>query len=128
MLVNLTSTATTCGLSNGTITATITNGGISPYDFRWSNGLITMNTVSNFNSISNLQAGSYSVTITDNNNCTATGSVTVAASTPVTAGFTYNGNQCRSGNSFNFTNTGTSGVGSYCKSFRWFRFIFLHMV
>ena len=53
----------TCnGNSDGSITLTIT-GGVTPYQFVWSNTATTQN-------IDNLDAGNYSVTITDDNNCT----------------------------------------------------------
>lgn len=55
----------TCnGGSNGSITASA-SGGVSPYFFQWSNG-------STGATISNLTAGSYTVTVTDDNNCTKT--------------------------------------------------------
>lgn len=53
----------TCfGLSTGTA-AVYPSGGIAPYNFLWSNGMMV-------DSISNLLPGTYSVTITDNNGCT----------------------------------------------------------
>ncbi len=52
------------GGNNGSIQAHAT-GGVPPYFFSWSNG-------SNGATISNLTAGSYSVTVTDDNGCTKT--------------------------------------------------------
>ncbi|MCX6258753.1 MAG: T9SS type A sorting domain-containing protein [Bacteroidia bacterium] len=46
-----------------TLTTTI-NGGISPYSFNWSNGATT-------ESITTTVSGTYSLTVTDNNSCTA---------------------------------------------------------
>ncbi|MBI4646101.1 MAG: hypothetical protein HY738_05750, partial [Bacteroidia bacterium] len=118
MIGSFTSVATTCGLSNGTATASITTAGNNPYDYVWSNGSNTMNTNSTTNTISGLAAGPYTVTITDDDNCTITGTVNVAASSAPTAGFTFAGNQCRATNSINFTNTGSSGAGvTYSWSF-----------
>ncbi len=51
------------GQSTGSINA-VPSGGVSPYSYAWSNG----NTNS---SISNLTAGTYTVTVTDVNGCTA---------------------------------------------------------
>ena len=66
---NLTRVDAKCGLSNGSATVT-PSGGTSPYTFKWSNGGTTA-------TISNIPAGSYTVTVTDNNQCTAIGSITV---------------------------------------------------
>jgi lysyl endopeptidase len=51
-----------CNENNGEIVAN-TNGGIMPYSYQWSNG-------STIPSISSASAGNYSLTVTDNNNCT----------------------------------------------------------
>ena len=53
------------GLSDGAISITVT-GGTPGYSFAWSNGATTQN-------ISGLAAGCYTVTVTDANQCTATG-------------------------------------------------------
>lgn len=50
-----------CGLDNGSIDVN-TNGGTTPYTFSWSNGLTSEDLFA-------LTAGSYSLTITDANNC-----------------------------------------------------------
>ena len=66
-----TSQATCSGsLADGTINALMT-GGTSPYTYAWSNGASTQ-------MASNLTAGTYSVTITDANGCSTTGSATIA--------------------------------------------------
>ena len=44
-------------------------GGTLPYDYSWSNGQTTLNTINNTNSVSNLPAGLISITITDGNGC-----------------------------------------------------------
>lgn len=56
----------------GAISATVT-GGAGPYSFLWSTGATT-------NSISNLAAGTYGLTVTDINGCTTSGSETVIQS------------------------------------------------
>jgi hypothetical protein len=70
MNLNVTSTNTSCnGTTNGTATANVTNG-VQPLTYSWSNG-------GNTAMITNLGPGTYSVTVTDGNGCTATGSASV---------------------------------------------------
>ncbi len=71
--LNLTATSTACtapGSTDGTATATV-GGGTPGFTFLWSNGLATA-------AISGLAPGSYAVTATDANGCTAAQSATVA--------------------------------------------------
>lgn len=58
------------GLGNGAIDLAV-SGGVSPYTFQWSNGATTED-------LSNLSAGTYTVTITDNVGCTTTITFTVS--------------------------------------------------
>jgi gliding motility-associated-like protein len=59
-----------CLNGTGSINST-SAGGVSPYTYSWSNQAITQN-------ITNLQAGNYTVTVTDANGCTANGVGVVA--------------------------------------------------
>lgn len=54
-------TQATCGGSNGAINLTV-NGNSPPFTFLWNTGVITED-------ITNIPSGSYSVTVTDANNC-----------------------------------------------------------
>ncbi len=58
----------------GSASVSVTTG-TGPYIYSWSNGAITA-------SIENLPAGTYSVTVTDANGCTATCSTSVGSTTP----------------------------------------------
>lgn len=69
IVANASSSNATCNASDGTASVAPT-GGATPYSYLWSNNATSA-------SISNLAAGSYSVTITDNNNCTVVASVNV---------------------------------------------------
>jgi hypothetical protein len=64
-----TSVSSTCGAANGSVTATAT-GGTAPYTYEWSTGDQTA-------MVSGLMAGTYTVTVTDANNCTAIASTTI---------------------------------------------------
>lgn len=79
-VATISSTPTTCNGSGGTATVTVT-GGTAPFLINWSNGGTTQ-------TINNLAAGSYTVTVVDYHDCQATGTVVVeSGSNPVTLGF-----------------------------------------
>lgn len=59
----------TCDGANGSATVSVTSG-VGPFTYLWSNGATTA-------TVNNLPAGSYSVTVTSNNQCTATGMVSI---------------------------------------------------
>jgi hypothetical protein len=59
-----------CAMSNGSITMTVT-GGNTPYVYSWKN-INNLTVGTNSNSISNIPAGVYTCTITDANGCTYT--------------------------------------------------------
>ena len=60
----------TCGNADGSATI-IPSGGVSPYSYLWSNSEITQ-------SINGVTAGSYNVTVTDANGCSASSTVNVS--------------------------------------------------
>ena len=75
------SNVTCYGFSDGIIDLTTTNG-TPPYSYSWSgpNGF-----VSNTEDISNLAAGDYNVSITDQNNCTSLATISISAPEAVAA-------------------------------------------
>ncbi len=90
-------TATTCGLNNGSITASSTD--ITAPTYSWSNGLTTQ-------TLTNIAAGTYTVTVTGSG-CSATASATIAASAVPTATVTPTATTCGSNNgSLSVTSTG----------------------
>lgn len=68
------------GENTGNLGVTVTNG-VPPYTFAWSNGAI-YTTNNNFSSIDSLALGTYSVTITDLNDCTLDTSFTLIELNP----------------------------------------------
>ena len=66
----------TNGQSNGTVFIDNTSGGVAPYSYLWSTGDTT-------SSLSNLFAGTYTVTTTDANGCSVTASVVVQSVTGI---------------------------------------------
>jgi gliding motility-associated-like protein len=71
--LNISSTPVSCGNSNGSATVTA-SAGTPPYTYSWSPGAATTA------SISNLPAGTYSVTVHDAANCLQTTSIIVSSS------------------------------------------------
>ncbi len=69
LTASATTTNSTCGNPNGSVDLTV-SGGTSPYTYAWSNGATTQD-------LSNVMAGTYTVTVTDANGCTKTTSATV---------------------------------------------------
>ncbi|HTA27309.1 MAG TPA: choice-of-anchor tandem repeat GloVer-containing protein, partial [Bacteroidia bacterium] len=77
---SITSQVSCGGYSNGNVTANV-SGGISPYTYSWSNGSSTVSTSNPTGAI--LITGSYTVTVTDANSCSATASVTLTQPVPI---------------------------------------------
>ena len=70
---NLSSTNESSSSANNGSAASQPSGGTPPYSYSWSNGATSA-------TLNNLDSGSYAVTVTDANGCTATGAVLVAVS------------------------------------------------
>ncbi len=106
---NISSTDVTCnGGNNGMVTAS-PQGGSSPYTFDWSNG-------GNTQSLSNLTAGSYTVTITDNGGCEAVCSVTINQPLPVGCLLSKNNVSCDDGIDGSIMVTPSGGTPPYTYS------------
>ncbi|OFY70837.1 MAG: hypothetical protein A3G23_11995 [Bacteroidetes bacterium RIFCSPLOWO2_12_FULL_37_12] len=65
------STNSNCGQADGSLSVTVDSGGVAPYTYIWSDGVTTANNAG-------VSAGTYTVTITDTNGCTATASSSVS--------------------------------------------------
>ena len=97
-------TNTSCGQNNG-VASVVATGGAGGYTYLWSNG--TTNSVAN-----NLAGGTYTVTVTDQSNCSAVTSVTIAGSSVPTANTTVQSASCGQNNG-SATASATGGAGSY---------------
>jgi gliding motility-associated-like protein len=85
--LTLSATPATCnGAQTGIATANVT-GGTGNYTYLWSNG-------STLSSIGNINAGNYTVTITDANSCTVSAAVQVGEPAPLTVALTPQNIQC----------------------------------
>ena len=107
LVASPTFTSSTCGLSNGTINSNI-SGGTPGYTYLWSTGDTTAN-------IANVSAGTYSIVVTDNNNCTDSTTVVVTNATPpLVASINVSTNvSCFGGNDGTATVTVTGGTANF---------------
>ncbi|WP_170067778.1 T9SS type A sorting domain-containing protein [Neolewinella xylanilytica] len=87
--------------------AAVGKGGTSPYTYAWSNGATST-------SISNLVKGTYTVTVTDANNCTATRDFTIKQpNNPVKLTVTASEVSCNGGSNGTASVVAKDGTGPY---------------
>ncbi|MBI4649361.1 MAG: SprB repeat-containing protein, partial [Bacteroidia bacterium] len=97
--------------NNGTATVTAT-GGTLPYTYLWTTTPAQTTDIAN-----NLPAGNYSVTVTDNNTCKGTASVTITEPAVLTASISAQTNvSCNGGNNGSVTVTPGGGTPGYTYS------------
>ena len=78
--IEITQNIVSCyGGSDGTAYANV-NGGTPPYQYFWSNGQTSP-------LANNLSEGTYTITVTDNNNCTSTSQVEIISNSPIMISF-----------------------------------------
>lgn len=107
-VISLTTSNTnvTCsGLNNGTVNLAV-SGGTSPYTYAWSNGETTED-------LSNLSAGTFTVTVTDANNCTATATANIAQPALLSVSATSVNAACNGGNTGGINLIVNGGLAPY---------------
>ncbi|MBL7778416.1 MAG: choice-of-anchor L domain-containing protein, partial [Chitinophagales bacterium] len=97
------------GASTGSINLTA-NGGTTPYTFNWGGGITTEDRAA-------IAAGTYSVTVTDNQSCTVSGTTTINQPTALSVTLTKTNISCNGGNNGTITTTASGGTGTL--SFIW---------
>ena len=101
-----------CGLSNGTATVS-PSGGTGPYSYAWSTSPVQTGITA-----TGLSAGTYTVTVTDNNNCSTTCNTTLVSPGGPTCTLVANTQpSCSNLNGGSVTVTGAGGTSPY--SFAW---------
>jgi hypothetical protein len=105
LTASATTTNSTCGNPNGSVDLTV-SGGTSPYTYAWSNGATTQD-------LSNVMAGTYTVTVTDANGCTKTTSATVNNTGGPSLGETHVNVLCYGNSTGSIDLTVTGGTSPY---------------
>ncbi|MCX6258727.1 MAG: SprB repeat-containing protein, partial [Bacteroidia bacterium] len=93
------------GASTGSIDLTV-SGGISPYTFHWSGSQTTED-------LSNIPAGTYLVTVTDTNGCTASASKTITQPTQISTSMTGTNVMCYGASTGSIDLTVSGGISPY---------------
>lgn len=96
---------TTNGGSNGTITITV-GGGTSPYSYLWSDGSTSQNRTG-------LVVGTYCVTVSDANSCSAVDCSTISGPSALVPSITFNNITCNGFSDGNIKVSVTGGTSPY---------------
>ncbi|MBL7803242.1 MAG: SprB repeat-containing protein, partial [Saprospiraceae bacterium] len=106
--LSVTTTGSTCGQSNGSVDLTV-SGGTTPYTYDWSNDG-PESPDNDPQDLSGLSAGTYTVTVTDANNCTATTTATVSSANGPTLSVSVTNVSCAGGSNGAIDLTVTGGT------------------
>jgi hypothetical protein len=106
---NVSTQNTICGLNNGSASANVTVGGQAPFNYNWSNG-------ANTQTITNLAPGTYTVTITDSNNCQTTATGTVTGGSAISVNVNLTNVSCFGGNNGSATANVAGGQAPFTYS------------
>jgi len=106
LILSLTTTNVSCsGQANGGVSS-ITSGGAGGYQYNWNNSATTAN-------ISGLIAGTYSLTVTDVNQCSASASSAITQNMAITATATTTNVTCFGSSTGAIQITSSGGTGNY---------------
>ncbi|MEM1320595.1 MAG: gliding motility-associated C-terminal domain-containing protein [Bacteroidota bacterium] len=108
--IDLVAQGADCGQNNGSVTVNNVFGGTPGYTYLWSNGETTA-------SISGLAAGSYTLTVTDANDCTAVRPVEITGASDIAINLMVQPEECGMGNGAITITSVSGGVAPY--SFLW---------
>lgn len=106
LVVTIESTEVVCGTEDEGIASVVVTGGTQPYTYLWSTG-------ANSESIEDLGTGTYSVTVTDANGCTATGETDILVVSDFSISVIPRNVLCFGGNSGSILVTPTGGTAPY---------------
>ncbi len=105
--LNVVPTAVSCfGGGNGSAVVT-TNGGTGAHTYNWSAGL------SIGNSVNGLSSGTYSLTVSDINNCTTTSTFVITEPAPLNLSLTSTSVSCNGESNGSITSVASGGIGPY---------------
>lgn len=113
--LNVTSTGTTCGASNGAINVSLTTGGTEPYDYYLDNANGILDTTLTAITFTNVSSGQHVVKVVDFDGCIQQSQVYVNFSEPVN--FSLFSTSCGDGDSGTVTAFITSGTPPF--TFNW---------
>jgi gliding motility-associated-like protein len=109
LTLQLSSTNSLCfGTATGSVNAVV-NGGTTPYNFNWNNGAITQD-------INNVAAGTYSLIVTDANNCFTQQNITLSSPPELLVSGTIADLSCNGNNSGAILINALGGVPNYTYS------------
>lgn len=113
-ILNATATGTSTSCSNSV--TVVADGGTAPYTYLWSNGATT-------DTVTNIPAGTYFVTVTDHNGCTDTASVTVTANEAFNPSAAVSNVSCYGGSNGSITVTNVNSVAPFSFSIDGINFV-----
>lgn len=105
--LSVSSTNTPCGQQTGTATATA-SGGVGTLSYLWNSNPVQTTAVA-----TNLPAGTYTVTVTDDNDCSVTATATVLSPGGPSSTVSHTNVSCYGGNNGTATVTATGGNTPY---------------
>lgn len=108
LAITMDSIAALCNAGASGMAMVTTTGGTAPYSYAWSHDAMLNN-----DTATALVAGNYTVTVTDANNCTITGTIQVVEPSAISSSTTTTDATCNSSGDGTATVTATNGTPGY---------------